>query len=430
MPKLQSTIEFLTSYGWAILAVAVVLIALIYLGVFNINSGNICVASYNYLCSDVATNGSAIFIQEFSQNFPYTWYNITFFLTPSQNVTYSTNVSGYPHFQLYALPSSKKISLLLSHINATEADTFFSKNQLHITAYLWAAYEVGVPSISSNSDCCLTQNGKIASSCVIEEIGRVQYNPKSNLKALPSNIITNSSLCAPRKSVKTNSTINNSTSSNSSKNTSIILKYYYNYVEVLGCYPFVYFFIQQCDIYPGYFGTYGFDATLYMQGNQKSYICAASYSNPLEDINFLNGGVSPFSGGSYDQVVAVGQCSNPETVYALESLPTLFGINALFLGGVATNQSYISEESASFGYGTTSWSFTVPSGSHNTVIVGACASPCSSVGYPAGCTQLFNVYDQYYESGIFAAECKLNPGVYKITFPSGAYRSIGAYFYP
>ncbi|MDE1768504.1 MAG: hypothetical protein KGH64_03335 [Candidatus Micrarchaeota archaeon] len=48
--KLQSAMEYLMTYGWAILIIAVVMVALFALGVFNGQSSTACVASSGYLC--------------------------------------------------------------------------------------------------------------------------------------------------------------------------------------------------------------------------------------------------------------------------------------------------------------------------------------------------------------------------------------------
>ncbi len=67
--KAQSAMEYLMTYGWAILIIAIVLAALFSLGVFSSSSftGTVCVASSGFLCSNpilhagnfVATIGQA-----------------------------------------------------------------------------------------------------------------------------------------------------------------------------------------------------------------------------------------------------------------------------------------------------------------------------------------------------------------------------------
>lgn len=60
--KLQSAMEYLMTYGWAILIIAVVLGALFSLGIFNTSSltGVSCIASPGFLCQNpvLGTNGN------------------------------------------------------------------------------------------------------------------------------------------------------------------------------------------------------------------------------------------------------------------------------------------------------------------------------------------------------------------------------------
>jgi hypothetical protein len=77
-PKAQSAMEYLMTYGWAILIIAVVLGALFSLGVFGGGSlvGTACVASPGYLCSSptLGSNGELAFT--FGQNTGSTIYNV------------------------------------------------------------------------------------------------------------------------------------------------------------------------------------------------------------------------------------------------------------------------------------------------------------------------------------------------------------------
>ncbi len=78
--RAQSAMEYLMTYGWAILIIAVVLGALFSLGVFGGGSlvGTACVASPGYLCSSpsLGTNGEIGF--QFGQNTGTTIYNLEF----------------------------------------------------------------------------------------------------------------------------------------------------------------------------------------------------------------------------------------------------------------------------------------------------------------------------------------------------------------
>ena len=57
--KAQSAMEYLMTYGWAILVVLIALGALFYLGVFNPKTANSCVAGAPITCSDVKITAGA-----------------------------------------------------------------------------------------------------------------------------------------------------------------------------------------------------------------------------------------------------------------------------------------------------------------------------------------------------------------------------------
>jgi hypothetical protein len=85
--------EYLMTYGWALLIIAVVLVALFSLGVFSGSSllGTSCVASPGYLCSSptLLTTGGLSFT--FGQNTGTQIYNI------EMACTATSTSSGYPN---------------------------------------------------------------------------------------------------------------------------------------------------------------------------------------------------------------------------------------------------------------------------------------------------------------------------------------------
>ncbi len=94
--KAQSAMEYLMTYGWAILIIAVVLGALFQLGVFNGGSlaGSSCVASPGFYCQNLAlqnaattTNGITL---TFGQSLGYTIYNL------AMACAATSNSLGYP----------------------------------------------------------------------------------------------------------------------------------------------------------------------------------------------------------------------------------------------------------------------------------------------------------------------------------------------
>ena len=87
--KAQSAMEYLMTYGWAIIVILVVLAVLYILGIFTPNRilGNQCNVLFKFSCNDLylATNGSVSFL--LGQNSGTTEYNIAIACTQSANAT-------------------------------------------------------------------------------------------------------------------------------------------------------------------------------------------------------------------------------------------------------------------------------------------------------------------------------------------------------
>src|SRR3989344_5236704 len=58
--KAQGAMEFLMTYGWAILVVIIVLSALFFLGVFSPKSVNVCSIEAPFLCNDFFVNNTEV----------------------------------------------------------------------------------------------------------------------------------------------------------------------------------------------------------------------------------------------------------------------------------------------------------------------------------------------------------------------------------
>ena len=89
MPNAQSAMEYLMTYGWAILVILIVLAVLYIIGVFNPNSvlGNQCNSKFHYSCTDLllATNGTSSFL--LGQNTGSNEYNVALACTAAMNST-------------------------------------------------------------------------------------------------------------------------------------------------------------------------------------------------------------------------------------------------------------------------------------------------------------------------------------------------------
>jgi len=98
--RAQSAMEYLMTYGWAILIIAVVLGALFSLGVFSGASltGNACVAASGYYCQNPlyshATPGNIV--TTIGQSTGATWYSANFIFVPQSNSGTSAS-TGLPY---------------------------------------------------------------------------------------------------------------------------------------------------------------------------------------------------------------------------------------------------------------------------------------------------------------------------------------------
>ncbi|MDE1828440.1 MAG: hypothetical protein KGH65_04740 [Candidatus Micrarchaeota archaeon] len=96
--KIQSAMEYLMTYGWAILIIAVVLGALFSLGIFNSGSllGTSCVAAPGFLCqnpfiSNVVSNNLSVTI---GQSTGSTFYNVALGCAAAAGTTGLPNAGG------------------------------------------------------------------------------------------------------------------------------------------------------------------------------------------------------------------------------------------------------------------------------------------------------------------------------------------------
>ncbi len=76
--RVQSAMEYLMTYGWAILIIAVVLGALFSLGIFNGSSllGTACIAGPGYLCTGVVLGITGNLLFTFGQSTGSNMYNV------------------------------------------------------------------------------------------------------------------------------------------------------------------------------------------------------------------------------------------------------------------------------------------------------------------------------------------------------------------
>ncbi len=187
--KVQSAMEYLMTYGWAILIIAVVLAALDFLGVFNGNTfvGPSCLATPGYLCSNPVmtanANGPNLLSFNFKQDSGETLYNVSFMCAAS------SSSQGYPNVNItstnYGAQTSSNLTVLTSGSSVTVSGlecysnngNLFKDNPIGavFSGTLWIRYNLqGYPS----SDYQYAKIAKITAKVESEaEISAMQSSP-------------------------------------------------------------------------------------------------------------------------------------------------------------------------------------------------------------------------------------------------------------
>ena len=107
--KAQSAMEYLMTYGWAILIIAVVLGALFSLGVFSGNSllGNACIAQSGFLCQNpIYLHSNGNIAVQLGQNTGQNWATANFVFVPQG----TTTTSGVPDVSFTGWPSNTALA--------------------------------------------------------------------------------------------------------------------------------------------------------------------------------------------------------------------------------------------------------------------------------------------------------------------------------
>ena len=148
--KAQSAMEYLMTYGWAILIIAVVLGALFSLGVFGGSSllGTSCVASPGYYCQNPVLSASGALTFSFGQNTGATEYNAIIYVEPqsqSPSSSLPSFFSGTNFTSVGNLTSGQTINptISISGFNGKPIGTPF-------TGYVWLVYNSMSPSGQAN----------------------------------------------------------------------------------------------------------------------------------------------------------------------------------------------------------------------------------------------------------------------------------------
>jgi hypothetical protein len=155
--KLQSAMEYLMTYGWSILIIAIVMVALFTLGVFG-NTGGLgtsCIAAPGYLCQNpVLAHGTGVLTFTFGQNTGSTHYTPIIVVTNQAN---TLNANGFPSGNSIGTPvtGAQDTSLVIASnvfpsgstasVSVTLDSTQLPSNTAgsRFTGYIWEAYNTG-----------------------------------------------------------------------------------------------------------------------------------------------------------------------------------------------------------------------------------------------------------------------------------------------
>ncbi len=131
--KAQSAMEYLMTYGWAILIIAVVLAALDFLGVFNGNTfiGSSCLATPGYLCSNpimtANANGPNLLSFNFEQDTGQTIYEVSFACAASSNSSTgmpNANTANVFQFATSSISSGSQLNISGMQCYGSNANLF------------------------------------------------------------------------------------------------------------------------------------------------------------------------------------------------------------------------------------------------------------------------------------------------------------------
>ena len=164
--KLQSAMEYLMTYGWALLIISVVIIALVSIGVFNGSLlGNQCTATSGFTCdiqSYSASSGNLLVTIGQDTGTPWVTANIIFVNTTSasnaQSGVFTPQMLETSNTLVNGLPSETQVQVSVP-IAAPSTVRIGSG----ITGTLWAQYTVGGGSGSLNEVEIATISAKATS---------------------------------------------------------------------------------------------------------------------------------------------------------------------------------------------------------------------------------------------------------------------------
>jgi len=149
--RAQSAMEYLMTYGWAILIIAVVLGALFSLGVFNSASlvGTSCVPLSGYYCANPVLSTTGVLTVTIGQATGTTYSNVVAYIVPSG----STFTTSDPSNTIGTLNSGQTVTATFSNLpgigSSPSLGTVF-------TGQVWLAYSTAAASNLDSQIATLT----------------------------------------------------------------------------------------------------------------------------------------------------------------------------------------------------------------------------------------------------------------------------------
>ena len=198
--KAQSAMEYLMTYGWAILIIAVVLAALDFLGVFNGNTfiGSSCLATPGYLCSNpimtANANGPNLLSFNFEQDTGQTIYEVSFACAASSNSSTgmpNANTANVFQFATSSISSGSQLNISGMQCYGSNAN-LFQDNPIGtvFSGTLWIQYTT-VPASTNYQYAKIAKiTAKVESlSSLVSSLGAPSAPGFSGPQTTPSNIL-------------------------------------------------------------------------------------------------------------------------------------------------------------------------------------------------------------------------------------------------
>jgi len=164
--KAQSAMEYLMTYGWAILIIAVVLGALFSLGVFSGTSllGTTCIASSGYYCSGlVYSHTNNQITATIGQSTGATYYGVGIAYVPQGTAT----TNGVPSATFLGIPGNTLASGQTVSVSLPASSASSVAVGTTTAGSIWLAYST---SSSASGTLCTGSASSISSSCQFTQI--------------------------------------------------------------------------------------------------------------------------------------------------------------------------------------------------------------------------------------------------------------------